>query len=128
MSKILDLNSFVVVDTRPVTLLDGTTVNILKPTQQMLLDMSGIDRINKNDIEGMLGALNKITFDILNHNREHRHVPMTVVEGYPMEVKIGVINYFKDFMEEVLSDPNYKSPQSQPYPQAKKGNKKKSNK
>lgn len=125
MSQILDLNSFINTEVRPVTLLDGVTINLLKPTQQMLLDMSTIGNVSKNNANEVIESLNKITCDILNHNREKHFIPISVVQQYPLEVKIGVIDYFKKFIEEVLSDPNYKSPQSQPYTQVKKGKKKK---
>lgn len=122
--KTLDLNAILKdSETFPIKLLDGTTINLLKPTQALLIEMTSLS--TKGDefeadptlaIETLYGICGKI----MNNNREGFDID---VNDYPTEVILAVITAYQEFAQEVLSNPNSKSPANQPQVQAKKGSK-----
>lgn len=120
--KTLDLGAIIKeTKTFPVKLLDGTTVNLLKPTQALLLEMTelgGKQQDFDDDPKEALRTLYSICGKIMNNNREGYDID---VSSYPTEIILAVITAYQDFAQEVLSDPNLKSPASPAPAQVKKG-------
>lgn len=119
--KSLDLGAIIKnTQTFPIKLLDGTTVNVLKPTQALLLEMTAMS-VSQEEFEAdptkAIEALFDICGKIMNNNKEGYDID---VSQYPTEVVIAIINAYQEFTQEVLGDPNLKSPQSQA-PAVKKG-------
>lgn len=122
--KTLDLNAILKdSETFPVKLLDGTTINLLKPTQALLIEMTSLSTKGDEfeaDPTLAIESLYSICGKIMNNNREGFDID---VNEYPTEVVLAVITAYQEFAQEVLSNPNSKSPANQPQVQAKKGSK-----
>ena len=122
--KTLDLNAILKdSETFPIKLLDGTTINLLKPTQALLIEMTSLSTKGDEfeaDPTLAIETLYNICGKIMNNNREGFDID---VNEYPTEVILAVITAYQEFAQEVLSNPNSKSPANQPQVQAKKGSK-----
>lgn len=106
MAKPLDLGTFRA-KYQVIMLPDGKRLKLLKPTEGVYIKL-----LDLKDIKGetLVEAVNELADIILNNNLEKIQVD---IEELSLDMKYAVIERYSEFVEEVLADPNFKSPPSQ---------------
>lgn len=102
MPKALDLR-ILVEKTWEVTLLDGTIINVKKPTKKIQLLMEQMkDEIT---IEQQVNLTKDATIAILNNNQEDfqvKHLP----GEYDLSIQLAILRGYSEWLTELLTDPN----------------------
>ena len=105
MTKKIDLSVFKE-DYLELTLIDGTEINIKKPSQKLLLMLMGIEKVSKEDSNAGMAAILDLFLAILNNNKEKRTFTIDDVADYDIGLIRVVIEAYTQFMGEVMSNPN----------------------
>lgn len=106
MAKTLHLQAFqqVYLD---VELLDGSIIYLKKPTQKLAIEMALLPQyLVQQDINVIVTALNELTVNIQNNNKEGRIFTLDSIAEWEIELKNAVINAYQEFLTEILSNPN----------------------
>lgn len=124
MSKILDLGIYEE-ETLDIKTPKGAIVHVKKPTEELAIKllsyqtkatkMSEKDLEKQENIEKLMDMLKDLTKSILDNNKDDVRITDEWLKGedinYSME--IAIMNAYTEFMSEITSNPNSKSPQSQ---------------
>lgn len=106
MGKILDLSIFKE-ETLDITMMDGTTLHIMKPTQAMVIKVLQMRNINaESEPEKIVEAFNALVLSILNCNDAAKVFTQKDIEAIPMKAKTAIINAYSEFITGIQSDPN----------------------
>lgn len=93
-----------------MVLLDGTSLNLKKPTQGIVIKMMAFEQEvkgNKKDLTKMLGVMDEMMLLILNHNKEAKVFTMADLgTGYTFEIQMAIIQGYTSFMNELNSAKN----------------------
>lgn len=93
-----------------LTMLDGTMVQIKKPSKEMILELDSfnINKVKAEKSEDVFNAIEDITVKILNCNVGMRTFNTTYLHenGYDYEICGAIINAYEGFLKEVMSNPN----------------------
>ncbi|MDT8717823.1 hypothetical protein IAI10_14235 [Clostridium sp. 19966] len=123
MSKILDLSLFQE-ETLNITTPKGEVIHVKKPTEELAIKLISYqykaqeiekkEQYEKEDLNQLMEFLRTLAKDILSHNKDG----ISVDDNYLKENEIhygmwvAILEAYTEFMSEVTSDPNSKSPQS----------------
>lgn len=102
--KLMDLSVYDN-QTMKVKLLNGTIINVFKPTQKTVILISGLQRIDQNNKEEVEEALNRLVYIILNANEEGYEIDKAEVAGYSLTMKINIVNGYTSWLNELLENP-----------------------
>ena len=108
MGKILDLNVFKV-HTLDITLLDGSTIHLPKPTQRTAIEITAFEATTKPNAKNLAASLETVSamvLRILNSNLEHRPFAAEDLAEYTVEMLLAITQAYSAFLIEVQSDPN----------------------
>lgn len=122
MNKILDLSIYEE-DTIDVKMPKGDVLKVKKPTEELAIkllsyqskvaDMKEEDLKNDENIKKLMGMLKDLIKDILSNNKDKIEIDDKYLKdndvNYSME--IAIMNAYTEFMSEITSNPNLKSPQ-----------------
>ena len=106
MPKTLHLQAFqqVYLD---VELLDGSIIHLKKPTQRLAIEMALLPQyLVQQDINVIVTALNELTVNILDNNKEGRIFTLDSIKDWEVELKNALINAYQEFLCEILANPN----------------------
>lgn len=107
MNKVLDLSAFKV-ETLDITMLDGTTLNINKPTQRIYIEILKLQNIaEEKDAMKQLGAIAELAAAILNNNRNgFQYSKEDVEQTLDIEYQYAIIQAYSEFITEIQNRPN----------------------
>jgi len=125
MSKILDLGVLAKQNTFDIAMLDGDVLHLSKPTEELLLDFIAYDgrlTVIKSDPSvsadesalKQMALLRDTVINILNLNVDGIIVDVAYMQDKKINyfLQTAIIGGFGEYMQELSSDPNSKSPQS----------------
>ena len=103
----LDLNAFQE-KTFEVKLLDGTVVELKKPSQKLVIDiMAHEEKMKNKDPKKVLNSFVNIMVEVLNNNTEGREFNRGYVEKYfSLDLGSLFLTAYIDFVKDIQSDPN----------------------
>ena len=103
----LDLNAFQE-KTFEVKLLDGTVVELRKPSQKLVIDiMAHEEKLKHKDPKKVLNSFINIMVEVLNNNTEGREFTRGYVEKYfSLDLGSLFLGAYIDFVKDIQSDPN----------------------
>ena len=107
MNKVLDLSAFKV-ETLDITMLDGTKLNINKPTQKIYIEILKLQNIaEEKDAEKQLEAIAELAATILSNNTNgFQYSKEDVEQTLPIELQYAVIQAYSEFIAEIQNRPN----------------------
>jgi len=113
----LDLNVYTD-NTLDITLLDGETVlHVRRPSQEMLLQVIALEKKLKGNesAEIVLTELPGLLVNALGNNKDGVKITEQWLEdqGIDLAMQLVIFRAYGDFIQELVSDPNSKSPLSQ---------------
>lgn len=125
MSKILDLSVYAK-DTLDIKLPDGSaTIHVLKPTKQLTIKLIAYetkmqelmkvkDTATDDDAKKVIDDLQELTINILNNNDDNIKVTDEYMEDNKITYSLQLVIFqgYLNFMNELVSDPNLKSPRT----------------
>lgn len=103
----LDLQAFQE-KTFEVKLVDGTIINLRKPSQKLVIDiMAYEEKLKDKNIKVVIESFVGLMVDILNNNTDGRKFNKAYVEKY-FSLDLGKIflEAYIDFVQEIQADPN----------------------
>ncbi|SMC17189.1 hypothetical protein SAMN02745134_00251 [Clostridium acidisoli DSM 12555] len=123
MSKILDLSIYEE-DTLDIKTPKGNTIRVKKPTEEISIKLisyqSKAQKITESDLAdetniiNLMNMLKDLTKSILSNNKDQIEINDEYLKendiNYSME--LAIMGAYTEFMSEVVSDPNSKSPQT----------------
>lgn len=105
--QMLDLSVFQE-HTVDIKMTDGTILSLKKPSQKMYIKF--LDYSNKihdkQDTGEVFDEINTIVHMILNNNDNGTTVDLNTVKKLSMDMKTAIINYYMQFINEILSGKN----------------------
>lgn len=122
MSKILDLSIYEE-DTLDIKTIKGNTIRVKKPTEELAIklisyqtqasNMNEKDLKDNKNIKKLIDMLKDLIKSILNNNKDEIIIDDKYLKendiNYAME--LAIMNAYTEFMSEITSNPNLKSPQ-----------------
>lgn len=109
---ILDLKAFVD-ETLDISMADGQTLRIPKPSQRMLIKIMGFREIGESTPpEKVTEALNDMTREVLNSNIDEIEFDASSIAAMSENVKLKILTAYTEFMREVQANPTMPSPAS----------------
>lgn len=110
---ILDLKAFVD-ETLDISLADGKTLHVPKPSQKMVLKILALHVIDPDTPEAKaMEALNTLVGDILNSNIDGVSISPESVQALSESSKIAIVNAYSEFMKKLQSNPTTPCPNRQ---------------
>jgi hypothetical protein len=103
----------------------GDIIHVKKPTEELAIKLisyqSKTAEMNENDIKNekvileIMSMLKDLVKAILSNNKDNIKITDEWLkeEGINYAMEIAILNAFTEFMSEITSNPNFKSPQSQ---------------
>lgn len=115
MAKALDLRQYQNEKIWGLTLLDGTKLEIVKPSQEMVIHMQRLEQLDENNDEEVKDAYDDLTLRIINSNREGKIYDSQYIKDQlnDIQVQFAIVMSYWEFIKELLNVPNLKSPASQ---------------
>ena len=105
MGRILDLSVFRQ-ETLDITLLDGTTARVGKPSQRMVIEVLKLRNINaKTKPETVIRAMDDLVLGILNSNVDGRAFAAEDLANLTFEMKNAIISAYNAFVIEMQANP-----------------------
>lgn len=93
-----------------LTLLDGSTIQIKKPSEQMIIDLDDykVEVRKTTDSKKAIKVVKEMTCKILNCNVGMRNFTVQYLEenGYDYEICGAIISTYEKFLSEIMSNPN----------------------
>lgn len=109
---VLDLKAFLD-ETLDISMADGETLRIPKPSQRMLIKIMGFREIGDDTPpEKVTEALNDMTHEVLNSNIDDIQIDMSSIIAMSDGVKLKILTAYTEFMREVQANPTMPSPAS----------------
>lgn len=124
MNRILDLSIYEE-ETLDITTPKMNILHVKKPTEELAIklisyqtkaqEIQGKENADEKDIKELMDFLRKLTGDILSYNTDG----IIVDEAYMKEnniyysLQVVILNTYSSWMNEIINDPNSKSPQNQ---------------
>lgn len=107
MANIIDLSVFED-ETLDIKLPDGRMVRIVKPVQRMVIEILKFKNLSEqSEPEKVIGALDKIVWNILYSNDAGIHYPFEFVQKeLNTRMKLAIVQAYSNFIAGVQSDPN----------------------
>lgn len=110
MAKKLDLTAFKR-EYWEVTLFNGETINIGKPSQGLIIDMMAMEQkvkeISEDNNAEMMSVFNDIIFKVISNNKEQKKFTTKFVkDNFDFEIGQVFLYGFMEFVQEVQSSPN----------------------
>lgn len=103
MSKALDLSLFVK-QTLDITMLDGSTLHIRKPTQANVIKLMSLKDTTE---ENALDAMDELTYIVMNSNTDGKTFTKEWLnDNLDWSMKTAIIMAYSDFINELQSNPN----------------------
>ena len=85
-----------------VVLLDGSIIQLKKPTQKIAIEMASLPQyLFETDLNVIVTALNDVLINILNNNREDRVFTLADVQDWEIELKNAVLEAYQGFLFEL---------------------------
>lgn len=122
-NKILDLRTLAQKDTFDVTLINGSVLNLNKPSERLLLQIITFEEYVKEtaDLAGVeksakvLEMQKEITREILAFNRNGVKIDDAFMSENDINyyTQKAIITSYSAYLEEIANDPNFKSPRAQ---------------
>lgn len=123
MNKILDLSIYEE-ETLDITTPKKNIIHVKKPTEELAIklisyqtkvqEIQGKENDDEKDIKELMDFLRNLTADILSYNTDGIHVDETYMKENNIyySLQVVIINTYSAWMNEIVSDPNSKSPQN----------------
>lgn len=103
MSKVLDLSCFMQ-ETISIKMLDGSKVDLPKPTQRFAIFLTNY-YTNKNT-DNIVEMSNQLTTAILNTNIQGRKFTEQEVSELPLTAQVAIIKEYREFCVRLTNNPN----------------------
>lgn len=123
MSKLIDLSVFEE-ETLDIKTTKGNVINIKKPTKELAIKMISyqfkIQQLgNRKDyteeeLLKLMNHLEDLTIEILNNNKGNIAIDKEFIKNNDINynMQTAILQGYTDFMNEIIENPNSKSPQS----------------
>lgn len=96
-----------------VKLVDGQVVNLLKPSQKMLIEMMSYEaqfkaiEPNQENLNKVFNTFNSMILNILNNNNDGKVFDKEYVDKYfDFHIGTALMNAYMEFVNEINSNPN----------------------
>ncbi|MCL2671967.1 MAG: hypothetical protein FWF10_08020 [Clostridiales bacterium] len=108
-NEIFDLSAFDQ-ETMPVRMPNGTELNLLKPTEAIVLAVAGLKDLSDDaGAELIMRALHACVKVILNNNDAGIVISDTQIKGLNVAAKNALLHRFTEWIAEIEARPNSKS-------------------
>ena len=106
MGKVIDLSVFQE-ETLDFKLPDGRIVNIVKPSQKMVIDLMNFRNIQEDEPEAQVAALSNIVCKVLNSNKNGVAFTEEEVEKeFNFQILQAILFAYGEFVNGIASNPN----------------------
>lgn len=106
MNKIIDLSVFQE-ETLDFKLLDGRVINVVKPTQKMVIELMNFRNIQDEEPEAQVAALSSIVCKVLNSNKNGiAFTEKEVEQNFNFQILQAILTAYSEFVNGIASNPN----------------------
>lgn len=105
MGKMIDLSVFQE-ETLDMKMLDGRIVNIVKPTQKMVLELMNFQNLREEEPEAQIAALSTIVCKVLNSNKNKIIFTEEEVGEFSFQILNAILTAYGEFVNGIASNPN----------------------
>ncbi len=105
MGKMIDLSVFQE-ETLDMKMMDGREINIVKPTQKMVLELMNFQNLREEEPEVQIAALSTIVCKVLNSNKNGIAFTVEEVGEFSFQILSAIITAYGEFVNGIASNPN----------------------